>query len=102
MSNPLTEGLRLRRKAEPCVLAIFGASGDLTRRKLFPALYALAYRRVPPPHLASRRGPACPHATDPAPAAAENGLEGPGPAPLPVRALLSSARETPSNATPNP
>jgi len=30
------------------VLAIFGASGDLTRRKLFPALYALAYRRLLP------------------------------------------------------
>ena len=26
----------------PCALVIFGASGDLTRRKLFPALYALA------------------------------------------------------------
>jgi len=48
VSNPLTEGLRLRRKPDPCVLAIFGASGDLTRRKLFPALYALAYRRLLP------------------------------------------------------
>ncbi len=48
MSNPLLEGLRLRRKPEPCVLAIFGASGDLTRRKLFPALYALAFRRLLP------------------------------------------------------
>jgi glucose-6-phosphate 1-dehydrogenase len=28
--------------ADPCVLVIFGASGDLTRRKLFPALYNLA------------------------------------------------------------
>jgi glucose-6-phosphate 1-dehydrogenase len=26
---------------EPCLLVIFGASGDLTRRKLVPALYAL-------------------------------------------------------------
>jgi glucose-6-phosphate 1-dehydrogenase len=48
VSNPLTEGLRLRRRPDPCVLAIFGASGDLTRRKLFPALYALAYRRLLP------------------------------------------------------
>jgi glucose-6-phosphate 1-dehydrogenase len=48
MSNPLSEGLRLRRRPDPCVLAIFGASGDLTRRKLFPALYALAYRRLLP------------------------------------------------------
>jgi glucose-6-phosphate 1-dehydrogenase len=28
--------------ADPCVLVIFGASGDLTRRKLLPALYNLA------------------------------------------------------------
>ncbi|HLB03440.1 MAG TPA: glucose-6-phosphate dehydrogenase, partial [Gaiellaceae bacterium] len=46
--NPLLEGLRLRRRPDPCVLAIFGASGDLTKRKLFPALYALAYRRLLP------------------------------------------------------
>ena len=36
--NPLLEGLRLQRKPEPCVLTIFGASGNLTQRKLFPAL----------------------------------------------------------------
>ena len=46
--NPLAEGLRLRRRAEPCALVIFGASGDLTQRKLFPALYALALRRLLP------------------------------------------------------
>ena len=28
--------------ADPCVMVIFGASGDLTRRKLIPALYNLA------------------------------------------------------------
>jgi glucose-6-phosphate 1-dehydrogenase len=28
--------------ADPCVLVIFGASGDLTRRKLLPSLYNLA------------------------------------------------------------
>jgi glucose-6-phosphate 1-dehydrogenase len=28
--------------ADPCLLVIFGASGDLTRRKLLPALYNLA------------------------------------------------------------
>ena len=28
--------------ARPCVMFIFGATGDLTRRKLFPALYNLA------------------------------------------------------------
>jgi glucose-6-phosphate 1-dehydrogenase len=46
--NPLLEGLRLRRTPEPCILTIFGASGDLTQRKLFPALYSLAYRRLLP------------------------------------------------------
>ncbi len=46
--NPLLEGLRLRRTPEPCALVIFGASGDLTKRKLFPALYSLALRRLLP------------------------------------------------------
>jgi len=40
--NPLRAGLRLQRTAPPCTMVIFGASGDLTRRKLMPALYALA------------------------------------------------------------
>jgi glucose-6-phosphate 1-dehydrogenase len=30
------------------VLVVFGASGDLTKRKIFPALYALAFRRLLP------------------------------------------------------
>jgi len=47
-ANPLLEGLRLRRTPEPCALVIFGASGDLTQRKLFPALYSLAFRRLLP------------------------------------------------------
>ena len=46
--NPLLEGLLARRKPEPCVLVIFGASGDLTQRKILPALYALAYRHLLP------------------------------------------------------
>ncbi|MBI3003162.1 MAG: glucose-6-phosphate dehydrogenase [candidate division NC10 bacterium] len=41
-ANPLREGLRLERTPEPCVLVIFGASGDLAQRKLVPALYSLA------------------------------------------------------------
>jgi glucose-6-phosphate 1-dehydrogenase len=40
--NPLLEGLRSARSPEPCATVIFGASGDLTKRKLVPALYALA------------------------------------------------------------
>src|SRR5205807_7190566 len=30
------------KRAGPCVMVIFGATGDLTARKLFPALYNLA------------------------------------------------------------
>jgi len=48
LENPLLEGLQLSRAPEPCALVIFGASGDLTRRKLFPALYSLAFRRLLP------------------------------------------------------
>lgn len=36
----------------PCVLVIFGASGDLTRRKIIPALYDLFQRDQTPPNLA--------------------------------------------------
>ncbi len=50
--NPLLEGLHLRRTPDPCALVIFGASGDLTRRKLFPALYSLALRRLLPERFA--------------------------------------------------
>ncbi len=41
-ANPLRAGLESERVPEPCVVVIFGASGDLARRKLLPALYALA------------------------------------------------------------
>lgn len=43
--NPLDDHLRLERRAPPCTLVIFGANGDLTRRKLLPALYRLAAER---------------------------------------------------------
>jgi glucose-6-phosphate 1-dehydrogenase len=46
--NPLAEGLRMRRPPEPFALTIFGASGDLTQRKLMPALYALVFRGLLP------------------------------------------------------
>jgi glucose-6-phosphate 1-dehydrogenase len=44
--NPLLEGLQLRRTPEPCALVIYGATGDLTKRKLLPAIYALALRQT--------------------------------------------------------
>ena len=42
-SNLLREGIISRRTPEPCVLVIFGATGDLTGRKLIPALCNLAH-----------------------------------------------------------
>jgi glucose-6-phosphate 1-dehydrogenase len=42
VENPLREGLRTELVAEPCVVVIFGATGDLTHRKLLPSLYNLA------------------------------------------------------------
>ena len=48
-SNPLREGLTNRALPEPCTLVIFGATGDLTHRKLVPALYNLAADGMLPP-----------------------------------------------------
>jgi glucose-6-phosphate 1-dehydrogenase len=45
-TNPLREGLATERTAPPCAVVIFGASGDLTKRKLLPALYNLAVSRL--------------------------------------------------------
>jgi glucose-6-phosphate 1-dehydrogenase len=50
--NPLLQGLAFRRTPDPCALVIFGASGDLTHKKLLPALYALAYRQLLPSRFA--------------------------------------------------
>ncbi|HEY0005835.1 MAG TPA: glucose-6-phosphate dehydrogenase, partial [Pyrinomonadaceae bacterium] len=50
--NPLRAGMRLERVAGPCALVIFGASGDLTRRKLLPALYNLVQERLLPAEFA--------------------------------------------------
>lgn len=47
--NPLRAGMRLERSPEPCVMVIFGATGDLTHRKLMPALYNLALEGFLPP-----------------------------------------------------
>jgi glucose-6-phosphate 1-dehydrogenase len=43
--NPFQDPLRFERQVPECVVVIFGANGDLTRRKLLPALYRLAYDR---------------------------------------------------------
>ena len=41
-TNPFREDLATRTRPEPCTVVIFGASGDLTGRKLIPALYNIA------------------------------------------------------------
>lgn len=48
MKNPLREGLTAGRIPAPCVLVIYGASGDLTRRKLVPALFGLYQKHLLP------------------------------------------------------
>ncbi len=49
LENPLRVGLQQERTPEPQIIVIFGASGDLTQRKLVPALYHLRReRRIPP------------------------------------------------------
>ena len=47
--NPFREGLKTDRATAPCQLVIFGASGDLTNRKLLPAIYNLAQADLLPP-----------------------------------------------------
>jgi glucose-6-phosphate 1-dehydrogenase len=45
---PAMTGQPVGKVADPCVMVIFGASGDLTRRKLIPALYNLAKAQLLP------------------------------------------------------
>ncbi len=40
--NPLQETVRMEKIPDPCVMVIFGASGDLTKRKLIPAIFDLS------------------------------------------------------------
>jgi len=51
-ANPLREGLSTRAVPQPCSIVIFGATGDLTHRKLVPALYNLAADGELPPAVA--------------------------------------------------
>jgi glucose-6-phosphate 1-dehydrogenase len=45
IQNPFQDPLRFERRVPECAVVIFGANGDLTKRKLIPALYRLAYDR---------------------------------------------------------
>ena len=48
-ANLLQDPLRFDRRVPPCAIVIFGASGDLSKRKLLPSLYRLFYeRRISP------------------------------------------------------
>ncbi len=51
-TNPLREGMSEERPVAPTALVIFGASGDLTKRKLVPAVYNLALSRLLPTRFA--------------------------------------------------
>jgi glucose-6-phosphate 1-dehydrogenase len=48
LANSPRAALHSERAPEPSVMVIFGASGDLTRRKLIPALYNLSRERLIP------------------------------------------------------
>lgn len=50
--DPCAGEVQTERRAPPCAIVIFGASGDLTRRKLIPALYSLAASGLLPPETA--------------------------------------------------
>ena len=50
--HPAPAKARTARVADPCIMVIFGASGDLTRRKLIPALYNLASQNLLSPDFA--------------------------------------------------
>ncbi len=47
--HPFLQGLSKHRGAPPTVIVIFGASGDLTARKLIPAVYNLGFDNLLPP-----------------------------------------------------
>jgi glucose-6-phosphate 1-dehydrogenase len=51
-ANPLREAMPRAAAPEPCAVVLFGATGDLTSRKLVPALYNLAREGMLPAALA--------------------------------------------------
>ncbi|HEY9761701.1 MAG TPA: glucose-6-phosphate dehydrogenase [Trichocoleus sp.] len=51
LENPLRVGLQQDRIPEPQILVVFGGSGDLTQRKIVPALYQMRRERRLPPEL---------------------------------------------------
>ncbi len=51
-SSPMTVNGPLKKIPDPCVVIIFGASGDLTHRKLMPSLFSLACEGLLPENFA--------------------------------------------------
>lgn len=49
LANPFAGGVDQDRATQPAQLVIFGATGDLTKRKLLPAVYNLAQAQLLPP-----------------------------------------------------
>ena len=47
-ANPLRAGTRLERVPDPAIVVVFGATGDLSHRKIFPAFYNLRRARLLP------------------------------------------------------
>ena len=47
--NPLQELSGAEKVPDPCTMVIFGASGDLTKRKLIPAIFDIARQGLLPP-----------------------------------------------------
>lgn len=46
--NPLREGIETNRITDPCTIVFFGASGDLFKRMLIPAVYSLRLKDILP------------------------------------------------------
>ncbi|HEY6329344.1 MAG TPA: glucose-6-phosphate dehydrogenase [Blastocatellia bacterium] len=44
--NPLRDQLRMQQAVEPCAIVLFGASGDLAKRKLLPAMFSLYQKHL--------------------------------------------------------
>src|SRR5207248_10098320 len=51
-TNPLREESVTLKAADPCTFIVFGATGDLTHRKLIPALYRLSKQKLLHPRTA--------------------------------------------------
>ncbi len=56
--------MRLEPAAPPCALVILGATGDLARRKLLPALYRLSQQRIVPNEFAILGAARHPHSDE--------------------------------------